>query len=217
MSDLLLQEIIKNVPHKFFAGLAFYNEWAYREAYESSFNDVLLDEESAFYQFPHRRRAIYDTMMHKLALDCGCDASKEANVTGNFKYTLVKTGNIYLAQSHVNSSITSLRWSHFREQHASINYFAEQLSLKLSNYVQPIKPSDFFALILHSTHDTDHAKPGFLKIAVPDVQNNGFIKHYQVNHIMEYYPQPPSYKDGEKDFAHLVKWKKQVAKRKIAS
>jgi len=92
-----------------------------------------------------------------------------------------------MVQSHFSGNIKNLQPSKFREQHAEINWYVKQMNMLDDN---PVPPESIFAIILHSTNGSDSSKHDDLIIGIPSENNKLFIDYFDLEALLELYPQP---------------------------
>lgn len=209
MSDLILQSISKSIPSDFVRSLAGDVEWAYREAHAASYNNPLLDECDADYNYPHYRRSILEKKLRDSAIASGLTIDLCWNAAKNYQFTEITAQDWTFTLKHTSDERHMLKSSIFREQNAALNSMLPQLELfALVDEKKKKSPTQFSAIIFHGTDLEDRSTPGFIRIGVPREDFSWWEACYDIHEVMAH---TTATKTPEEVKA-VAKWKTRAAR-----
>jgi hypothetical protein len=208
MQELLLQSIGRALPGNFVRTLASDVEWAYKEAFAASFQNPLLDEHEANYQYPHYRRSILEKRVRDSAGAAGLSAEIRPNHVNNYHFTEISAGDWIFTLKHTSDEKHMLTSSIFREQSAALNGLLDQLTMPAILGGPDQRPhSKFSAIIFHATDRQDKSTPGFIRIGIP---REDFLWWEAVFDIHELLLVQEAVRPTEDDIQVVAKWKERA-------
>lgn len=139
------------------------HRWAYANFPAPEARDLL----------PHLRRAVVEKTVAQVAADCpGVQQSAQLNAGRNCRHREVRAGCILLTTSYTEAPARMVRDAQFRLTLAESNqpYLFEELDKRL-------RGNAVYALILHGPHVIEPSTLGFLRLAFPAPDLNGYLEN----------------------------------------
>lgn len=208
MEAILKQEVINSIPKPFITEVMRAVDWAYQEAHNASANNPLLDKSEQEWIAPYYRRAILDKRLRDVAAAQGLRARVANNASGNYQFTEVSVNRFLLTCSHhTGEEWRMLRKSEYRNQNAALNSLLAQTEFGFEAFQVVDDGRPFNAVILHKHDLKDPSKAGYVKLAIPSVDNTRMVARFNFYELVEAYPRVAVTND---DDALVVKWKSKV-------
>jgi hypothetical protein len=209
MANLILQSVTHSLPSSFPLTLARDVEWSYREAHAASFNNPLLDECDAEYNYPHYRRSIMEKRVRDSAQAAGLSVSLQWNHANNYQFTEIEAGDWIFTLKHTSDEKHMLKSSIFREQSAELNGLLPQLVMPTILGIKPAAVKRrFSAIIFHATDREDKSIPGFIRIGVPREDFSWWEACFDIHELIIGDTVAPS----QEEIKAVATWKKRAAR-----
>lgn len=209
MGNLVLQSITRSLPSSFPLTLARDVEWSYKESHAASFNNPLLDECDAEYNYPHYRRSIMENRVRDSAQAAGLSVSLQWNHANNYQFTEIEAGDWIFTLKHTSDEKHMLKSSIFREQSAELNGMLPQLVMPTILGIKPTAPKRrFSAIIFHATDREDKSIPGFIRIGVPREDFSWWEACFDIHELIIGDTVAPS----NEEIRAVATWKKRAAR-----
>ncbi len=185
-NEELFNVLGSDIPISFLRDIPHIQVQSYSEANECVKNDYRFAEPEAKYLLPHIRRAKFEQLFRRRALDCGLVATVEST-RKNANYTLVRAGRFLLTASFAHNEKEFVRPAHFRSQHAYLNSLLGQMDMFKPKGDVP--PNDLYGIIRHGVSKTkseskrdEESKDEsyFLTIAIPSEDNKSWVGNYDL-------------------------------------
>jgi hypothetical protein len=129
VNDTLREILVADIPPAFVTRFLDAAAWAYREAWQRAENDPSLTDAAKDDLIPHLRRALIESKLHEVGLDCGLRVESERVSSGAYRYVAARSGRFVLTCSKTSGRNAVPRGSIFRDQYAEINEHLNQASL----------------------------------------------------------------------------------------
>ena len=162
----LKQLLANDLPPGFVKKVLGALERVYPEAYESVENDTRFGKPEAEYMRGPTRRALFETELRNIAVECGLKVEMHKPAKGGCKHVRVLFGRFQIGACHVQSPGAFPQHSDCRQQLSSVNEHISQGQL----FSVESEPQDhsLYAILTHTAETTDPSKFRSAQIGFPN-------------------------------------------------
>lgn len=175
-SNELVALMVRELPTAFVVALQQAMPHIYQEAHEQAFKQPLWGASEGRYLIGHVRHALFEAQFRKAADSTGLKTGLAKVPVGNYEYSFVRAGKLFLTGSGVPSSDEMPRPADFREQNAQVNSFLVNPPLSIIEPPDLTRVDTIYGIVIHAPYESDKAQCSYVGIGIPNQDTTEWVE-----------------------------------------